>query len=78
MGARADIYYEDLDKKEKEKQEKAYWGYDENRDRQIAVEILEQLDAIFLDQLFEEKNNKWFQCEDMITALLKERYNNGK
>jgi len=78
MGTRADIYFEDLEKKEKEKQENAYWSYDENRDRQVAVDILQRLDAIFLDQLFDTKNNKWFECEDMITQLLKEKYNNGK
>lgn len=78
MGTRVDIHFEDLEQKEKEKAEKAYWSYDENRDRQIAVEILERLDAIFLHQLFDVKDNKWFECEDMITALLKERYNNGK
>jgi len=76
MGVRADIYFEDLENKEKE--DKAYWSYDENRDRQIAVEILERLDVIFLEQLFDVKDNKWFQCEDMITQLLKEKYSNGK
>ena len=76
MGKKIDVYFENVEKKKEE--DKTYWSYDENRDRQIAVEILERLDAIFLDQLFDVKNNKWFECEDMITQLLKERYNNGK
>jgi hypothetical protein len=54
------------------------WSYDKQKERQIAVEILRRMDAIFLDQLFEEKNNKWFQCEDMITELLKEKYKKGE
>jgi hypothetical protein len=54
------------------------WSYDKEKERQIAVEILERLDVIFLEQLFDVKDNKWFQCEDMITQLLKEKYNNGK
>ena len=78
MGKRADIYFEDLEKKQKEKEEKAYWSYDENPDRQIAVEILERLDVIFKEKLFVGKNNKWFECEDMITQVLKEKYKNGK
>jgi hypothetical protein len=54
------------------------WSYDKQKERQIAVEILRKMDAIFLDQLFDEKNNKWFQCEDMITELLKEKYKKGE
>ena len=69
---------QELRRTKKVNKEDAYWSYDENRDRQIAVDILQRLDAIFLDQLFDEKNNKWFECEDMITELLKEKYNNGK
>jgi hypothetical protein len=69
---------QELRRTKKVNKEDAYWSYDENRDRQIAVDILQRLDAIFLDQLFDEKNNKWFECEDMITQLLKEKYNNGK
>ena len=69
---------QELRRTKKVNKEDAYWSYDENRDRQVAVDILQRLDAIFLDQLFDEKNNKWFECEDMITQLLKEKYNNGK
>ena len=76
MGKKIDVYFENVEKKKEE--DKTYWSYDENKDRQIAVEILERLDAIFLEQLFNVKDNKWFECEDMITQLLKERYNNGK
>ena len=54
------------------------WSYDKELERQIAVDILQRLDAIFLDQLFDTEDNKWFECEDMITQLLKEKYNNGK
>jgi hypothetical protein len=69
---------QELRRTKKVNKEDAHWSYDENRDRQVAVDILQRLDAIFLDQLFDEKNNKWFECEDMITQLLKEKYNNGK
>jgi len=80
----ARIYFENLEKKFSKvhsfltSEELTDWSYDKELERQIAVDILQRLDAIFLDQLFDEKNNKWFECEDMITQLLKERYNNGK
>jgi uncharacterized Zn finger protein len=69
---------QELRRTKKVNKEDAYWSYDRELERQIAVDILQRLDAIFLDQLFDEKNNKWFECEDMITQLLKEKYNNGK